>query len=312
MRLARRAGLRALGGVGVVWAVATLVFIAIRLVPGDPAQAVLGGPGSMASQEALDRARAEYGLDEPLGAQYLRMLAKLLQGDLGESYAQHRPVGELLAAQLPGTAGLALAALALAWALAAGSLILSALGGRAARAVASTLEVIASAVPSFWLGAVLIAVLAAGLRLPVAVSGRGLAGLLLPALALAIPIAGFLVQSMRERMDEALESPFADLARLRGDAEARILVRHALRHAAIPAVHLSGWAFGSLVSGALIVEQVFSRPGLGRTMAQAVIDRDVPLVVGVLVVSAAAYAVLTLVADLAAAWLDPREREVAR
>ncbi|CAG7843859.1 Oligopeptide transport system permease protein OppB [Pseudoclavibacter triregionum] len=313
----RRMALRALGALGVVWAVATVSWLAVRAVPGDPALAILGGPGSNATQAALDQARADYGLDRPPLEQYLAMLGRLAQGDLGASYAQHRPVAELLGAQLPGTAALAAAALLLAWLIALGSLAVSALGlgtrwGRAAGALASGLEIVASAIPSFWLGAVLIAIVAVGMRLPVAASDRGPLGLVLPAITLAIPLAGFLVQTMRGRVEETLEAPFVEAARLRGDGPWRIFRRHLLRHAAVPAANLSGWAFGSLVSGALIVEQVFARPGLGRTLAQAVIDRDVPLVVGVLVVSAIAYAVVTVLADAAVLALDPREREGAR
>jgi len=291
-----------------MWAVVTLAFFAVRAVPGDPVLAVLGGPGSNAGAEAVARARAEYGFDEPLWMQYLGQLDRIARGDLGYSYAQKQPVAQLIGQQLPATLALALAALALAWLVALVVAWWSTRGGRVAWAVASTLEIVAAAVPHFWLGAVLIAIFAIGLRLPVAVSGPNAVGLVLPAVTLAIPLAGFLGQVMRERMLEALESPFVVSARARGESESGVFLRHVLRHAAIPAVSLTGWAFGSLISGAVVVETVFSRGGLGRSLVSAVDARDVPYVLGVLVVVALAYIVVTILTDLAELLVDPRLR----
>lgn len=295
------------GAVIVVWAVATLAFLAVRAIPGDPVLAVLGGPASNASPEAIAATRVEYGFDQPIWTQYAVMLGRLATGDLGRSAAHRQPVADLIAAQLPGTLTLAALGLAAAWLLALAALVSAELGGSIARSVCGILEMIAATLPHFWLGAVLIAVVAVGARIPMAVSDRGPAGLILPVLTLAVPLAGFLAQTMRARADEVREAPFVTAARMRGDGRFRILRRHLLRHAATPAVHLSSWAFGTLVSGAIVVETVFARPGLGRTLAQAVIDRDVPLVIGSLVVSAVVYAVLTVVTDAVAALIDPRE-----
>ena len=306
--LLRRVLVHTAGGVFVLWAVATLTFFAVRLIPGDPAQAVLGGPGSQASPEALAAVNAEYGFDQPLLVQYLRELGRLATGDLGRSYALNMDVGPLLLAQLGGTITLALLSLAVAWVLALALATWSTLGGRAAWAVGSGIEITAAALPHFWLATALIILFSTWLGVLPPISTPGPVGLILPVLTLAVPLAGFLGQIMRESFQSALESPFVLSARARGEGELGIRFLHVLRHAALPAVNLSGWAFGSLISGAVVVETIFARPGLGRTLLNAVTVRDVPVVVGVVLIVALAYILMTLATDLAGALLDPRGR----
>lgn len=306
-RLLGRIGARLAGAVFVLWAVATVTFFAIRLIPGDPAQAYLGGPGSQASAEALDRVRAEYGLDQPLLVQYLSQLSHLVRGDLGVSAAQRTPVAELLGEQLGGTLVLAAASLLVAWILALGLAVWSTRGGRVSAAIGSGIELVAASLPQFWLATVLISLFSTWLGWLPPVSTGDAAGLVLPVLTLAIPVAGFLAQVMREPLLDAQSAPFAVSAAARGETRTGMLLRHGLRHAAVPAVNLSGWAFGYLISGAVVVETIFARPGLGRTLLQAVTVRDVPVVTGVVLCSAAAYVVVMLVADAAAAVLDPRD-----
>ncbi|KQQ08608.1 ABC transporter permease [Rathayibacter sp. Leaf296] len=302
----RRVLLRLGGAVVVLWAVATAVFFLIRLIPGDPAQAILGGPGSQASAEALAAVREEYGLDQPLLLQYLTQLGRLAQGDLGTSYSLRVPVVELLGQQLPGTLLLAVLALALAWILALATALWSTRGGRIAAALGAGLELTAAALPHFWLATVLIAVFATTLRWLPPVSTGAPNGLVLPALTLAIPLAGFLGQVMRRSLLDALESPFVLAARARGESELGLRLRHALRHAVLPGIALSGWAFGYLIGGAVVVETIFARPGLGRTLLSAVTVRDVPVVTGVVLVAALAYILVTFATDLVARLVDPR------
>lgn len=299
---------KGLGAIFVLWAVATLIFFGIRLIPGDPAEAILGGPGSQTSAEALAQVRAEYGLDQPLPVQYVSQLVRLLQGDLGESYSLRMPVSSLLSEQLPGTLTLAILSLALAWILAMGLATASALGGRLAGSVSSGLEIAGAAVPHFWLASVLILVFSVNLGWLPPVNTGSADSLILPVLTLALPLAGFLGQVMRESMLNAITSPFALSARSRGESERGVLFRHALRHAAIPGIALSGWAFGSLLSGAVVVETIFARPGLGRTLLNAVTLRDVPLVTGVALVSALAYVLVMALSDIAERVADPRVR----
>ncbi|TFB95547.1 ABC transporter permease [Cryobacterium sp. TMT1-3] len=296
------------GAIFVLWAVASITFFAVRLIPGDPAQAVLGGPGSQASPEALAAVRTEYGFDKPVLVQYLAQLGRLATGDLGRSYALNQDVGPLVLDQLGGTVLLAVLALALAWLLALALAAWSTRGGTVAARVGSGLEIVAAALPHFWLATSLIVVFSIWLGVLPPISTVGAAGLVLPVLTLAIPLAGFLGQILRESLLAALESPFVLSARARGESERGVLWTHALRHASLPAISLSGWAFGSLISGAVVVETIFARPGLGRTLLTAVTLRDVPVVIGVVMIVAVAYILMTLLTDAATRLVDPRLR----
>jgi peptide/nickel transport system permease protein len=307
-RVARMLAIKVAGAVFVLWAVATLTFFAVRLIPGDPAQAVLGGPGSQASAEALAAVRAEYGLDQPLFIQYLQQLGRLATGDLGRSYALNMDVAPLVLVQLGGTLTLAALALVVAWLLALALATWSTRAGRTGWMIGSGLEIVAAALPHFWLATALIVLFSTWLGILPAISTPGVAGLVLPVLTLAIPLAGFLGQVMRESLLTALESPFVVSARARGESERGVRWIHVLRHAALPAVSLSGWAFGSLISGAVVVETIFARPGLGRTLLNAVTVRDVPVVIGVVLIVALAYILMTLATDLASRIIDPRLR----
>jgi peptide/nickel transport system permease protein len=297
------------GFVAVLWAVATLTFFAIRLVPGDPAAAILGGPGSQASAAALAHVRSEYGLDQPLVVQYLHQMFRYARGDLGTSYSLHEPVAQVVGSQLGGTLVLALVSLALGWLIALAAASAAVWGGRTGNLLASGLEITAAAMPHFWLGAMLILLFSSVLGWLPAVSVPGPVGLILPMITLAVPLAGFLGQVMRESLTRAAESPFALSARARGESELGVLLRHTVRHAAVPAVNLTGWAFGSLLSGAVVVETIFARPGLGRTLLQAVQQRDVPMVSGVVLVVAAGYCVATVAGETGQRLLDPRREQ---
>ncbi|MFF2390237.1 ABC transporter permease [Agromyces sp. NPDC058104] len=294
------------GALFVLWAVATLTFFAIRLIPGDPAQAILGGPGSQASQEALDQVRSDYGLDQPLVVQYFAMLGRLLTGDLGTSYTLKVPVAELLGAQIGGTLLLAVCSLAAAWVLALGLSLWSTGRGRIASALGQGIELVAAALPHFWLAAVLIAVFSTGLGWFPPVATGTPTGLVLPVTTLAIPLAGFLAQVMRESLIDAMRQPFVVSARARGESALGIRFRHTVRHAALPGISLSGWALGWLLSGAVVVETIFAMPGLGRTLLQAVTLRDIPVVTGVVLLVAVVYVLMTVLTDLVARVADPR------
>lgn len=302
-------GLRILGAAGVLWAVATLAFFAMRLVPGDPVDALLGGPGNNATEDVRQATRELAGLDKPVLFQYGAYLGKLVTGDLGDSYQLREPVAQVLGDQLGNTLVLALLALGVAWVLALGLALWSARGGRTATVVGNLLEVVSAAVPHFWLGSLLILVFSVNLQLLPATSGApGADSLVLPVLTLAIPLSGFLGQVMRESMLTAMDSPFAVSARARGESDVQVSLRHALRHAALPGIGLSGWAMGSLISGGVVVETVFARPGIGRTLLQSVLVRDVPVVLGCVVLVAAIYIIVTLLSDLAEQLADPRVR----
>nr|WP_262493450.1 ABC transporter permease [Flaviflexus equikiangi] len=170
----------------------------------------------------------------------------------------------------------------------------------------STIEVVSAALPHFALAIVLIVVFSTWLGLLPPVSTDDPISLILPALTLAIPTAGFMGQVMRETMLDAMEAPFSLSARARGETMSGLYLRHLLRHAILPALTVAGWAFGSLMSGAVVVEAVFARQGIGRTLLTAVGVRDMPLVLGILIVIAAVYCLVTLIVDILSALIDPR------
>lgn len=297
---------RVAGAAAVMLTVATLAFIALQFIPGDPAEAALGGPGSQASAEALEGARAQFGLDRPILVQYLDFLWHLLRGDLGLSYAQRVPVGQVLANAIGPTFALAGLALAGAWLLALASVFLASGRSAVARGLAAALDLVAAAMPNFWLASLLVLLFAGVLGWFPAISTGDFRGIVLPALSLAIPTAGFIAQVCRSGVDDARTAPFIESARARGETEIGIRLRHVLRHGLVPGLNLTAWALGSLLGGAAVIEVLFARPGLGRTLVNAVLVRDIPVVLGVVLFAALAYVIVSLVTDLAIARVDPR------
>ncbi|MCB1274129.1 MAG: ABC transporter permease [Leucobacter sp.] len=294
------------GALAVLLTVATLAFLALQLIPGDPAEAALGGPGSQASAEALAAARAQFGLDRPVLVQYLDFLWRLVRGDLGLSYAQRIPVTEVLAQAIGPTLVLALVSLLLAWVLALASVLVATGRSRFARGIASALDLTAAALPNFWLASLLVLLFSSLLGWLPAVSTGSVSGIVLPALALAIPTSGFIAQVCRAGVDEAVGAPFIESARARGETELGVRLRHVLRHGIVPGLNLTAWALGSLLGGAAVIEVIFARPGLGRTLVNAVLVRDIPVVLGIVLFAALAYVVVSLITDLLIARVDPR------
>ena len=308
LQVGRRAVWRVAGGLLVLWAVATLTFFALRLMPGDPVLAILGGPSGNPSPETIAEATREYGLDKPLAVQYALYLGRLVQGDLGVSYSQHLPVTRVLAEQSWATLQLTFTSLVLAWLLVLLLTVLTAGRQRWVAKVASFAETVSAAVPHFWLGLVLLAVFAFGLRWFPPAGSDGWRTLVLPSVALAVPLAGFIAQVTRESLELILEQPFVLTARTRGLSETAVRFKHALRHAVLPGISLSGWAIGALISGAVVVEVIFSRQGLGRQLYQAVQAQDLPLTIGISLTVAAVYVLANILVDLLHLWVDPRQQ----
>lgn len=290
-----------------LWTVATIVFFLQHLTPGDPALAILGGASANPPEEAVAAVREQYGFDQPLLVQYAAFLGGLVQLDLGESYTMKESVVAIIGAQVVPTLQLTAAALAIAWTLALALTL-----GTAGRSgflgrLGSGIEVVCAALPHFWLGVVLLVVFAVTLQwLPVVDDGP--LGMILPALTLGIPLGGFLAQVTRDEFDAALRQPFVLSARSRGARLGDVRWRHVLRHAALPGVALSGWGLGSLISGAVVVEVIFSRQGIGQVLVSAVTSQDLPLVIGVTFMVALVYVLANLLTDLAYVTLDPRLR----
>ncbi|WP_244929426.1 ABC transporter permease [Nocardioides sp. W7] len=299
---------RLLGGVLVVWVAVTLTFVSMQLMPGDMVDVIIGGPGGNNSPEARQAVIDQYGLDQSVAVQYLHYLASMFSGDFGTSHVFHQDVTSLLLDRIGPTLMLGAAALVLAWVLAVGLVMLTAGRGRIASSIGSGLEIFAVSTPQLWLGMVLLLVFSFQLGwFPIA-GGSGIGSLVLPTVAMAVPLAGYLGQVSREATEHALEQPFVLTARARGMSDLGVRFRHVLRHAALPGVTLSGFAVGWLFSGAVVVESLFGRPGLGSTLLAGVQGRDAALTGAIVVVSAVLYVVANLVVDLLYPLIDPRIR----
>ncbi|WP_326824680.1 ABC transporter permease [Streptosporangium sp. NBC_01756] len=306
----RLIGWRLVAGVGVLWGAATLTFLVLYLTPGDPAQAIVGGENAAPTPEVIAQVTAEYGLDRPWYAQYLSHLVRVLRGDLGTSYRLHTPVTQAVGEQAGATVELAVAAAVVGLALAVTVALATAKRRRWIRGIASGSELTIASTPSFWLGILLLTVFSFGLRLFPATGSHGFSSLVLPALALALPIAGVLGHVLREALEEVLDEPFIVSARTRGLPDLTVRLRHALRHALVPLVTMSGYWVGALLGGAVITETLFTRQGIGRLLLSAVNAKDLPVVLGVVLLSAGVYVLVNLVVDLLYLVIDPRLRDV--
>ncbi len=297
---------RLLWALPTIWGVLTLVFVLVRVVPGDPIEAMLG-------ERALpaDRARLAHalGLDQPLWVQYLRFFGEVMTGRWGVSVQDGRPVLAHLAERLPATLELAAASLALALCIATPLALLAARRrGRAADTLASALSLVGVSIPNFWLGPMLMLVFALWLGwLPV--SGReSPSSIVLPALTLGTALAAGLMRMMRASLLEAAAHECMRTARAFGANERELWLRHIARLAAPPVITVFGLQMGALLGGAVITEVVFDWPGVGELFVHALAARDFPLVQGCMLVIAGGYVLANLAADLLAQLADPRQR----
>jgi len=290
----------------VLLGVATLVFSLIHLVPGDPAQAMMGDG---ASPQDVAELRANLGLDQPLLAQYVSFLRHAVTGDLGVSFRTGQPVTMMIVERIPATAELAVAAMLVAVMLAIPLGVIAAVWrGTAIDYGAMTFALAGVSIPNFWLGPLLAIVFAVELGwLPV--SGRGtLAHLVLPAITLGAPLAAILARMTRASVIEELRELYVLAARARGVSRLRAIVVHAFRNSLIPIVTLLGLQFGAVLTGAVITETIFAWPGIGRLLIQSIGFRDYPLVQGCILFIAVTYVAVNLVTDLVYGVLDPRIR----
>ncbi len=292
--------------VPVLLGVATLVFSLIHMIPGDPAQAMLGETASEADVAAL---RSKLGLDRPLLEQYAAFLGGLARGDLGTSLRTGEPVAQQIWQRAPATVELAAAAMVFAIGVAIPLGVLAAVRrGTAVDFASMGLALTGISVPNFWLGPLLAIVFSVWLEwLPV--SGRGTWGhLVLPAVSLGAGLAAILARMTRATLLEELREPYVQAARARGASASRAVLRHALRSGLIPIVTLIGLQFGTVLTGAVITETVFAWPGIGRLLIQSIGFRDYPVVQGCILLIAVTYMAVNLITDLAYGSLDPRIR----
>lgn len=294
--------------VPVLFGVSLLVFALTAISLGDPVRAAMGQRGD---PERIAEIRREYGLDEPIWVQYGLWMGRLLRGDLGRSYQQQRPVAAIVAERFPATLRLALAAMAFAvtFGLAAG-LAAAVWRGTALDALVMAGALVGISTPVFWLGLMLILVFATGLGwFPV--SGYGDGGpshLVLPAVTLGALQTGVVARMARASLLEVIGQEYIRTARAKGVAEAWVLGKHALRNALLPVVTVVGIGLADLLVGAPLTETVFAWPGMGRMLVTAVGQRDLPVVMGAVLLFAVIYVVGNLLVDLAYGAIDPRLR----
>ena len=300
-------GRRLVSAIPVLLIISVLVFAIIHLIPGDPVTMIIGD--QPVSAEQMDRIRTQLGLNRPLIIQYLDYVGSALHGDLGQSIQSHLPVSQEILRAFPHT--IALTAGSMVFALTVG-MILGVLAARWVNTMIDTLSMlivnIGVSAPTFWTGLILIFVFAYKTRLLPMFGASGFRSLILPSVSLGFYAAATIARIVRSSMLEVLNEEYVIVARSKGLRESIVIYKHALRNALIPTVTMVGLMVGLFLAGAVITETVFTRPGIGKLLVDAILWRDYPVVQGVLLVTASCYVLANLVVDVSYAFLDPRIR----
>ncbi|EMA23338.1 nickel ABC transporter permease [Haloarcula amylolytica] len=293
----------------VLLGVSLLTYGLVFVTPGDPARTILTQQmgGQAPSQDAVDQFRAENGLDDPFIVQYARWMGNALQGDLGQSYYSDRSVSDMIVQRLPNTIGLAVASMlvALVIALPAGIASASNPGSRIDYA-AQIGSLIGVSMPNFWLGYLLIIVCALRLNLLPVAGAAGPKYLVLPSLTLGSGMAAVIARLVRTAMLDVLDDAYIQAARSKGLRERILVYKHALRNALVPVVTIIGLQLSYVLNGAVVIEVVFQRPGLGTLLVDAIFARDYPVVQGVTLLIGVIFVLVNFAVDLTYSRLDPR------
>ena len=298
---------RVLAVVPVLFGVTLAVFSMLFLVPGDPVKMMLAE--FVTNPDQVAQMRAQLHLDEPILQQYGRFVANAARGDLGTSIRSRRPVTTEIGENVASTAQLAVAAMLVAVAVGVPLGLLAALSRNSWLDVASMgTALLGVSMPSFWLGLLLIFVFSLHLAWFPATGGGDLRHLVLPSITLGTIAAAIIARLTRSSMLEVLGQDYVRTARAKGLGGFGVVVRHALKNALIPIITIFGLQFGNLLAGAVIVETVFSRPGLGRLIVGGILSKDFPLVQGTVLFVATVYVLINLLVDVAYAYADPRIR----
>lgn len=297
---------RLIFAVPVLLGVSITVFLMLHLIPGDPVLALLRGQPTV-TPEDIERLRTQLGLDKPLAVQYLQWLGGVLRGDFGESILAHRPVLTMIAEQAGSTIQLALAAMVMAILIGVTLGTISALRRNTwVDTLASLLSLFGVSMPTFWFGMILIYIFS--LRLgwfPVTGAG-GWQRLVLPALALSLDFSAIIARLVRSSLIEVLQQDYIRTARAKGLRESGVITRHALRNGFIAVITIIGLQIGTLLGGAVVIETVFARQGIGRLAVTGIQGKDFPLVQAIVLLAAVVYVVINLLVDLSYGLLDPR------
>lgn len=299
-------GARSLQMIPTVLGVMVAVFFFVRALPGDPARLYTGQEATL---DEVQDVRARFGLDRPLAEQFVRYVARTAAGDLGVSFRANRPAGGVILRHAAPTVWLALLAITLAIAAGLALGVAAALKrGSFADLSITLISILGISTPSFFLGIVLIWVFAVRLGVLPVSGGTTAAGMVLPAITLAASSTGTIARFARSSFLEVLGEDYVRTARAKGLSPAVVRGKHVLRNALMPVVTIVGLQFGFLLSGAIIVETVFSFPGLGWLLIQSISARDYPVIQALLLVFSLQFLVINLVVDVTYAAIDPRVR----
>jgi peptide/nickel transport system permease protein len=291
----------------VLLGVTVLVFLILHLIPGDPAQIMLFG--SRPTPQQIEQLRAQLGLNQPLPLQYALYIGRLVHGDLGQSFITGRPTVDEIAQRLPDTLELTLAAMLVAVVIGMPIGIVGGVRpGSWADRLGSGFAVLGVAVPYFWFALVLILLFAVDLRVLPSLGEGSWNAIILPAVSLGWGLSAIIARLLRNNLVEIYQQPYMQVARAKGLSERMMLYGHALKNALIPVVTILGLQFGNVLSGAVVVEVIFGRPGIGSYLVQAIQAKDIPVVQSVVLFIAVIYILINLVVDLAYGILDPRIR----
>lgn len=290
--------------------VSVAIFSIMHALPGDPVQLMLAGAESgSVTPERQEELREQLGLNDPLPVQYVRFVQGAVTGDLGTSLRLRTPVIELILDRLGSTLALSLGGILFAVIIGVTTGILAALKqGSWIDTLSMILAYVGVSMPLFWLGLLLILVFSFQLGWFPPAGQEGLRSLILPSLSLGLISAGVIARLTRASMVEVLVQDYIRTAKSKGLPHRVVVMRHALRNALTPTLTILGLQFGAMLSGAVVTETVFSRPGLGRLVVSAILWKDYQLVQGIVLFMATTYVVVNLVVDVYATWLDPRTR----
>jgi peptide/nickel transport system permease protein len=305
---------RVLAIVPVLFGISVLVFVLVHLIPGDVAQILLG---TQATDQQIETLRRTFGLDRPLPVQYVDWLSHIIRGDFGVSFRTNRPVLPDLVSRFGVTLQLTLTSTLIALLVAIPLGVASAANrGKRSDAIARVIALLGLSIPNFWLGTLLILFVSLVLHWlpPVGFVSLldnpwlGLQTLILPALALGTAVAAFIMRMVRSSLLEVLRQDFIRTANAKGLQERSVLYRHALKNAFIPVLTVMGVQIGYLLGGAVIIESIFSLPGMGRFLLDSISNRDYSIVQGGVLFIALIFSFVNLSVDLVYGWLDPRIR----
>lgn len=291
----------------VVFLMSTFTFLLLRLAPGDPARLMLTAHNVPASQEALDSVREELGLTNTLPVQYVHWITDVFTGQWGVSYMSKQPVLEEIVRRIPATFVLALGGLGV-------MLFMTFLFGMSTalrsqgivNRFGKGLALVGSSLPSFWLGFLLIYICSVKYQLLPSMGRGSLENLVLPAITLGFGLGTVYARVFREHLLDVLQKPFVKAARARGQSELSLLTGEVLKHAILPIITMTGTSFAFMLGGSIIVETVFSWPGLGRYIIDAINMRDYPIIQGYVIFTTFLFVLIHILIDILCSFVDPR------